>query len=141
METTVVGAPIHVDDGTELESLIKRHQAGNDCFYSGDPALDHWIHDEEVTIHGGFDISARGWNALAKGLPMAASRLRDGTMRFVPLGGRIVGDMAYLAGFEEGSVRLDGGEPTPMKLRVTMILMRVGSEWKSIHRHGEIVRS
>jgi hypothetical protein len=71
---------------------------------------------------------------------MASSRLSEGRMVFTPLGGRVICDLAYLAGFEAGTVRLDGGEPRPMALRVTMIHQRVGGRWLAVHRHGEILR-
>lgn len=61
-------------------------------------------------------------------------------MTFTPLGGRVVGDLAYTAGVEEGTVRLDGGERRPMKLRVTMVHQRVDGRWLCVHRHGEMVR-
>jgi ketosteroid isomerase-like protein len=35
------------------------------------------------------------------------------------------GDLAYTVGFEEGEVRVDGGPPSPMTLRVTHVLRRI----------------
>lgn len=140
-DTTIIGAPITASGAApELRELIQRHQENNHAFYGGNPLLNKWKHDEEVTLHGGFDISARGWDALEKGLSFASGRLSEGQMEYTPLGGRIVGDMAYLAGVEEGTVRLDAGERQPMKLRVTTIFQRVDGSWLCVHRHGEMVR-
>jgi hypothetical protein len=137
----VLGQPLTADGaGADLASLIAEHQRHNDVFYSGGPELGEWVHDDEVTLHGGFEISGRGWQVLAQGLTVAANRLSEGRMAFTPLGGRVIGDLAYLAGFEAGTVRLDGGEPRPMALRVTMIHQRVGGRWLAVHRHGEILR-
>lgn len=124
----------------ELAALIREHQGHNDAFYVGVPELEYWVHDDDVTLHGGFDISGRGWGALQTGLTMAAGRLSEGRMTFTPLGGRILGDVAYLAGFEEGTVRVDGGEPQPMRLRVTSVFQRVAGQWLCLHRHGEMAR-
>ncbi len=123
-----------------LEELMRAHQAHNNAFFNGDPELDVWMHDEEVTLHGGFDISDKGWDAVGPGLSWAARRLSEGEMLFTPLGGQIVGDVAYLVGREEGTVRVDGGERRPMALRVTMIFRRVDGQWLCAHRHGEMVR-
>jgi len=137
----VLGQPLTPDTaGAELANLIAEHQRHNNAFYSGEPELGDWDHDEEVTLHGGFDISGRGWDALAPGLTMAANRLTEGRIVFTPLGGRVVGDLAYVAGFETGVVRLDGGEERPMNLRVTQIHQRVDGRWLAVHRHGEILR-
>jgi ketosteroid isomerase-like protein len=132
METTTTA-------NLDLEQLFRAHQSHNDAFFNGTAELPYWVHDDAVTLHGGFDISERGWEKIQKGLTWASGRMRDGQMTFTPLGGRIVGDMAYVAGTEEGTVVLDG-ERRPMKLRVTNILQRVDGEWLCIHRHGEIVR-
>jgi hypothetical protein len=126
--------------GPELAELIRFHQANNTAFFNGDPALDNWAHDGELTLHGGFDISGRGWEVLEQGLTRAAGRLSEGEVTFTPLGGAVIGDMAYLAGFEEGTVRLDGSERRDMKLRVTTIFRRTEGRWLCIHRHGEMVR-
>lgn len=138
-----------VDDGVansaseveQLDRLFKEHQEHNNKFFTGSTEADAWLHDEDVTLHGGFNVSLRGWSSIERGLEAAASRLSDGRMTFTPLGGRIIGDMAYVAGIEEGTVRVDDGELQPMKLRVTMVHMRVGGKWLAIHRHGEMLRS
>ncbi|MFN2464927.1 MAG: DUF4440 domain-containing protein [Candidatus Dormibacteria bacterium] len=138
---TVIGQPMsEATASPEIAELIRFHQANNNSFFNGDPALDNWAHDGELTLHGGFDISGRGWDVLEGGLTMAAGRLSEGEMKFTPLGGAVFGDIAYLAGFEEGTVRVDGGERGPMRLRATTIYRRQGDRWVCIHRHGEIAR-
>ncbi len=122
----------------ELEELFRQHQEHNNAFFNGRTEAEHWVHDDDVTLHGGFDISLRGWSDVAPGLEWAANRLSEGEVVFTPLGGRIVGDLAYLAGVEEGTARLDGGERRPMRLRVTMVLQRVEGRWLCVHRHGEM---
>jgi len=58
----------------------------------------------------------------------------------LPPGYRVVdwsGDLAYTVGFEEGEVRVDGGPPSPMTLRVTHVLRRIDGEWRLVHRHAD----
>ncbi|MFN2583045.1 MAG: DUF4440 domain-containing protein [Candidatus Dormibacteria bacterium] len=141
-QTTIMGEPLAMATAEpQLAELIREHQVHNDAFYTGTPELEYWVHDDDVTLHGGFDISGRGWNVLQRGLTMAAGRLTEGRITFTPLGGRIVGDLAYLAGFEEGTVRLDGAEPRTMRLRVTSVFQRVEGQWLCVHRHGEMTTS
>jgi len=122
-----------------LAELVRVHQDGTQRFFNGDPVGDIWMHDDAVTLHGGFGPSAKGWDAVRKVLTYAAARLSDGEITFTPLSGQIIGDFGYLVGREEGTVRLDGGERQPMALRVTMIFRRVDGAWRCVHRHGEIV--
>lgn len=123
-----------------LEELIRVQQRGNHRFFNGDPAVDMWMHDDAVTLHGGFGPSVKGWDAVRDVLTYAAARLSEGEIAFTPLSGQVVGDLGYLVGSEEGTVRLDGGERRPMQLRVTMIFRKVDGAWLCVHRHGEIVR-
>ncbi len=47
------------------------------------------------------------------------------------------GDLAVTVGVKEGDVRVDGGEPRPMRLRVTHVLRRTGGRWYLAHRHAD----
>lgn len=49
----------------------------------------------------------------------------------------VSGDLAYTVGFEHGEVRIDGGEPLPMTLRVTHVLRRIDGRWWLVHRHAD----
>ncbi len=125
---------------TELDQLHRDHQAHNDQFFNGNAELDSWVHDDSVTLHGGFGFSAKGWAEVRPGLLKAAARLSEGEMTYLPLGGAIGGDFAYTVGSEEGTVRVDGGERRPMRLKVTMVFRRVDGKWRAVHRHGEMLR-
>jgi len=126
--------------GSELDDLVRSHEAHNNRFFNGDPDFEIWAQDDAVTLHGGFGESGRGWAQVQRILRGAASRLSEGRMTFTPIGGQIMGDLAYLVGLEQGTVRLNGGPPQPMKLKVTTILRRSEGRWLRLHRHGEIVR-
>ena len=121
----------------EIDELVREHQSHAEKFYNGDPDLDRWIHDDSVSLHGGFGFTARGWAEVRNGLIRAAGHLTEGEMRYSHVAGQIVGDLAYLVGTEEGSVRLNGGERQPARLRVTMVYRRVEGQWRRLHRHGD----
>ncbi len=129
-----------MEENSALEELVRMHQDGNRRFFNGDPALDLWMHDDAITLHGGFGPSAKGWDAVRDVLIYAAARLSEGENTFTLLSGQIVGDLGYLVGGEQATVRLDGGERRPMALRVTMIFRKVDGVWLAVHRHGEMVR-
>jgi ketosteroid isomerase-like protein len=123
-----------------LEDMARRHQAHMDRFFNGDPPLEDWVHDETVSLHGGFGFTAKGWEDVRNGLIRAAGRLAEGQMRYTPIGGQIAGDFAYEVGMEEGTVRVDAGERRPMRLKVTIVFRQVDGQWLCVHRHGEMLR-
>ncbi|HEX3630114.1 MAG TPA: nuclear transport factor 2 family protein [Candidatus Dormibacteraeota bacterium] len=124
----------------DIDQIVREHQSHNDKFYNGDPDLDAWVHDDSVSLHGGFGFTAIGWPGVRSGLINASSRLSEGQMRYNHAAGAIAGDFAHLVGTEEGSVRVDGGEHRPMRLKVTTVLRRVEGRWRCVHRHGEMLR-
>jgi ketosteroid isomerase-like protein len=65
------------------------------------------------------------------------SRFSDGTL--VPEHHVVAcsGDLAYTVGFERGEVRVDGGEPFTMVIRVTHVLRRFDGRWWLVHRHAD----
>ena len=50
----------------------------------------------------------------------------------------VVGDMAYTAGLEHTSAKVDGQERT-YSLRATQVYRRERGEWRVAHRHGDTV--
>ena len=49
----------------------------------------------------------------------------------------VSGDLAYTVGTEQGTVRIDGGDPVVMTLRVTHVLRRIDGRWWLVHRHAD----
>ena len=47
------------------------------------------------------------------------------------------GDLAYTVGFERSHRSVDGGPPSDMVLRVTLIYWRINGDWKLMHRHAD----
>jgi len=50
----------------------------------------------------------------------------------------VVGDMAYTAGLERTTAKVDG-EPRSYTLRATQVYRREDGEWRVAHRHGDTV--
>ena len=46
------------------------------------------------------------------------------------------GDMAWTAGFLRFVTSMDGGPPSPYKLRITHVYRREEGEWKIVHEHS-----
>lgn len=51
----------------------------------------------------------------------------------------VVGDMAYTAGLEHTSTKVNGDERT-YTLRATQVYRREAGQWKVAHRHGDAVK-
>lgn len=83
----------------------------------------------------------RGHGAVTTTFTWVGSRFSDGEL--VPRHDVVAasGDLAYTVGTERGEVRIDGGEPFVMTLRVTHVLRRFDGEWWLVHRHADLPRA
>ncbi len=102
-----------------------------------DPYAALWPNDPDVTLFGAWGPIERGHDAVTSTFSWVASRFSAGAL--VPRHDviKVSGDLAYTAGFEEGEVRIDGGAPFRMILRVTHVLQRIDGEWRVVHRHAD----
>jgi hypothetical protein len=50
----------------------------------------------------------------------------------------IVGDIAYVAGSEVGTVKMDGADRSAIEVRVTLVFRRLDDRWRIVHRHGSL---
>lgn len=105
----------------------------------GDPApyAALWPHDPDVTLFGAWGPIERGHEAVTGTFRWVASRFSGGPI--VPHHDVVVhsGELAYTVGLEYGEVRVDGGPPRPMTLRVTHILRSIDGDWRVVHRHAD----
>jgi ketosteroid isomerase-like protein len=106
---------------------------------AGDPApyAALWARSPDVTLFGAWGPMDRGHEAVTTTFTWVGSRFSDGSL--VPRHD-VVGvgtDLAYTVGIEEGEVRVDGGKPIPMTLRVSHILRKIDGEWWLVHRHAD----
>lgn len=106
----------------------------------GDPApyAALWPSSPDVTLFGAWGPMERGHGAVTTTFTWVGSRFSDGEL--VPRHDVVAasGDLAYTVGTERGEVRIDGGEPFVMTLRVTHVLRRFDGEWWLVHRHADL---
>jgi ketosteroid isomerase-like protein len=122
-----------------FEAALGRTAAGLAAMGAGDarPYQACWARDDAVTLFGAFGTIERGHDDVMATLDWVASRFSDGTLvpeyRTVHVGE----DTAFTVGFERGVLRVDGGEPSELAIRVTHVYRRVDDTWRIVHRHGD----
>jgi ketosteroid isomerase-like protein len=97
-----------------------------------------WADSADVTLFGARGPIEKGHHAVTRTVERVGSRFGNG--RLVPRYEVVEhsGDLAYTVGTEEGTVRVDGGEPRPMAIRVTHVYRRIEGDWWLVHRHADL---
>jgi ketosteroid isomerase-like protein len=123
----------------DLARTLDRVAAALAAMGAGDPApyAALWSRSPDVTLFGAWGPVERGHDAVTTTFTWVGGRFSGGALvpRHDVIG--VCGDLAYTVGFEHGEVRVDGGDPVPMSIRVTHILRRIGGEWWLVHRHAD----
>ena len=124
---------------SDLEQALDRVADALRAMGAGDPApyAALWLDDPDVTLYGAWGPIERGHDAVTSTFTWVGSRFSGGAL--VPRHEVVAasGDLAYTVGVEQGQVRVDGGAPFLMTLRVTHVLRRVNGEWWLVHRHAD----
>lgn len=108
--------------------------------HNGDPTPRRalWSRNEPVSVLGALR-NAYGQEELNELFATLARRFSDCTSYAFELQAYdVVGDMAYTAGLEHTSVRVDG-QPRSYTLRATQVYRREDGKWRVAHRHGDAV--
>jgi ketosteroid isomerase-like protein len=124
----------------DLRAALDRIADALAAMFTGDPApyAALWAPGAQPTLFGAWGPTEKGHDAVVRTFTWVASRFSDGyACRPRHEVVDCSGDLAYTVGFEEVQVRVDGGPPAPMTLRVTHVLRRVGGEWRLVHRHAD----
>jgi ketosteroid isomerase-like protein len=123
----------------DLADALDRLAAALGAMGTGDPATYAalWADSADATLHGAWGPMERGQEAVTTTFRWVGSRFSGGPIvpRHDVVG--VSGDLAYTVGTEQGTVRVDGGEPVPMTLRVTHVLRRIDGRWWLVHRHAD----
>jgi len=123
----------------DLQVALDELAAGLAAMGAGDPAryAALWAEGPDVTLFGAWGPIERGHLAVTHTFEWVGSRFSGGPI--VPRHDvlHVAGDLAVTVGFEQGDVRLDGGELRPMTLRVTHVLRRIDGRWRLVHRHAD----
>jgi len=96
-----------------------------------------WADSDDVTLFGAWGPVEKGHDAVVRTFDWVGSRFSDGELRSEHLVVGVSGDLAYTVGFERGTVRVDGGAPGPMTIRVTHVYGRTDGRWRLVHRHAD----
>jgi ketosteroid isomerase-like protein len=110
------------------------------ALHNGDsaPRRAIWSRREPVSVMGAWR-NARGQAELDELFTTLARGFSDCTSHeFERLAYGVMGDMAYTAGLEHTSARVDG-QPRSYTLRATQVYRREDGEWRVAHRHADTV--
>jgi ketosteroid isomerase-like protein len=77
-----------------------------------------------------------GWDAVRASFEQVAQLASDGKVELKDQLIRVVGDVAFEAGVEQGQIKLAGQQVT-IEHRVTNIYQRDAGVWKMIHHHTD----
>ncbi len=123
----------------DLARALDRLAAALAAMGAGDsaPYAALWARSPDVTLFGAWGPMEHGHEPVTRTFTWVADRFSDGALvpRHDVLG--VGSDLAYTVGVEEGDVRVDGGEPVRMTLRVTHVLRKIDGEWWLVHRHAD----
>lgn len=124
-----------------LADVLPRQEAAMRALLDGDngPCSALWSPTEPVTLFGAGNPTRSGWSEVHEVHRWLASRFSDtAECRYEVLAAGASGDLAYTAGIERKSSRVEGEQAT-WTLRVTHLYRRESGEWRIVHRHGEHV--
>ena len=123
----------------DLAEMLDRVAVALGTLGRGDPApyAALWADSPDVTLYGAWGPMDRGHDTVTTTFRWVGGRFSGGPM--VPTNDLVAvsGDLAYTVGTERGTVRVDGGEPFEMTIRVTHVLRRIDGRWWLVHRHAD----
>ncbi len=102
-----------------------------------DPLAKIWSHAKTVTTMHPIGGLQTGWDGVRESFEQVAGLASGGNVQLRDQTIRVVGDMAYEVGNEQGQVTL-AGEKAPIEHRVTNIYCRESGDWKVVHHHTDI---
>ena len=128
-------------DPTEafLADMVPRLREAETALHEGDARLriDMWAHDDRVTLFGAA-MGGTGWGEIGPIFERLGASFSDCTSydnEIIAAGAS--GDLAYTVAIEHTTASINGGPPTPYKLRATTVFRHDGRDWKVVHRHGD----
>lgn len=122
----------------EVRKASKQFYAGLNRMANGDagPLADVWSHGAAVTAMHPIGGRQVGWDAVRESFEKVAQMASDGKVDITDQIVRVVGDVAYEVGVEQGQLKL-AGQPVAIEHRVTNIYRREAGGWKMIHHHTD----
>jgi ketosteroid isomerase-like protein len=96
-----------------------------------------WSHGTAVTTMHPIAGRQVGWNEVRESFEKVAGLASEGRVELKDQLIRVVGDLAYEVGVEQGRFKLAGDQVT-VEHRVTNIYEREGGAWKLVHHHTDL---
>jgi ketosteroid isomerase-like protein len=123
----------------DLAEALDEVAAALGAMSAGDPApyAALWADSPGVTLYGAWGPMDRGYDTLTSTFRWVGGRFAGGPLVPTYEVVDVSGDLAYTVGTEQGTVRVDGGAPFEMTLRVTHVLRRIDGRWRLVHRHAD----
>jgi ketosteroid isomerase-like protein len=126
-----------------FEKFMQRREAAARAYMSGDakPVLEIATRASPATFFGPSGGHVQGAKEVAATYERDAMRFGpQGESRFEILQSGASGDLAFWVGFQEARTEVQGSSgEVSMRLRVTEIFRREGTDWRLIHRHADAV--
>jgi ketosteroid isomerase-like protein len=122
----------------EVRKASKQFYAGLNRMLNGDadPLAEIWSHSAAVTAMHPIGGRQVGWDAVRDSFERVAQLATDGKVELKDQLIRVVGDVAFEAGVEQGRLSL-AGRPVTIEHRVTNIYQREAGAWKMTHHHTD----
>jgi ketosteroid isomerase-like protein len=123
----------------EVRKVSERFYVALNSMLNGDagPLAKIWSHANTVTTMHPIGGQETGWDGVRDSFDQVAGLASGGNVQLRDQTLRVIGDMAYEVGNEQGQVIL-AGEKAPIEHRVTNIYCREGGAWKLVHHHTDI---
>jgi ketosteroid isomerase-like protein len=123
----------------DLAETLDELAAALGAMGTGDPApyAALWAASPDVTLYGAWGPMDRGHGTVTTTFRWEGTRFSGGPLVPAHEVVDVSGDLAYTVGTERGTVRIDGGEPVVMTLRVTHVLRRIDGRWRLVRRHAD----
>ncbi len=96
-----------------------------------------WPHNDSVTTMHPIGGREAGWDAVKGSFNGVGQLAEGGRVELKDQLIRVLGDVAYEIGNEEGEIKISGKQ-VKIGQRVTNIYQKDGGSWKMIHHHADI---
>ena len=122
----------------DVRKASQKFYAGLTLMANGNSSslADIWSHSAMVTtMHpiGGREV---GWDAVRQSFGQVGELASEGKVELKDQLVRVIGDVAYEMGVEQGQFKL-AGEKVDIEHRVTNVYQREGGAWKLVHHHAD----
>jgi ketosteroid isomerase-like protein len=121
-----------------LAAVLPKQHAAETALVNGDagPRRAFWSEREPVTILGAAR-DALNRRETDEAFDALEKLFSDGQAELKVIAAEASGDLGYIVGYENSIASVDGAQPAPIDLRVTLVFRREDGEWRAVHRHAD----